>query len=40
MWNPSRGHTEEQKQGIIAARLELRTMTQECKVTPVHGAPR
>ena len=35
MWNPARGHTEEQKQGITAARLELRTMTQECKVTLV-----
>ena len=36
VWNPARGHTEEQKQGITAARLELRTMTQECKVTPTH----
>ncbi|CAL5218604.1 g301 [Coccomyxa viridis] len=31
VWNPARGHTKEQKQGITAARLELRTMTQECK---------
>ena len=32
VWNPARGHTEEQKQGITAARVELRTMSQECKV--------
>ena len=36
VWNPARGHTEEQKQGITAARVELRTMTQECKVVPTH----
>ena len=31
IWNPARGHTEQQKQGITAARLELRTLTHEAK---------
>ena len=31
IWDPSRGHTEQQKQGITAARLELRTLTHEAK---------
>lgn len=37
IWNPARGHIEEQKQGITAARVDLRTMTQECKVKFMHG---
>ncbi len=32
IWNPARGHVKQQKQGIEAARLELRSLINETKV--------
>lgn len=32
IWNPARGHAQPQKQGVTAARIELRTLVNECKV--------
>jgi hypothetical protein len=31
IWNPARGHAAPQKQGLSAARMELRTLVNECK---------
>ena len=36
MWNPSKGHTKEHKQGITAARVDLRTMTNEYEASSLH----
>lgn len=32
IWNPARGHVQRQRQGIEAARLELRSLINETKV--------
>lgn len=36
IWNPAKGHTKEHKQGITAARVDLRTMTNEYEASSLH----
>lgn len=37
IWNPARGYLRPQKQGIEAARLELRSLVNETKVADTFG---
>ena len=32
IWNPAKGHVKEQKQGVAAAHVDLRTLVNEAKV--------